>query len=253
MAMDRQGHVSHLLFSHRYFALALLVFTTFANGCASGGRGVFPNFFAAKDEAAIEDTNLADSSNVDGTVYPLGEVGKESDSAGKGTNSSTKNQSRSDVLAQETNTNRYTEVPGQNVATKTPSTPAKVVSYPGTAPSSKSSTDSVSKEPALIVLQDSREFMPLLASSSGPVLLDFYTTWCGPCRKQSQILHEMEGVAAQNGARIIKVDAEKHREIAKRFQVKVYPTLVLLKDGAVQAHNPGAIFDKQELTNWLTP
>lgn len=71
----------------------------------------------------------------------------------------------------------------------------------------------------------------ILASTQGAILLDFYADWCGPCKKLGAKLHEVEHVAAQNGARIVKVNIDHHPQIKKQLRVKSLPTLVVVKNG----------------------
>lgn len=73
----------------------------------------------------------------------------------------------------------------------------------------------------------------MIDSAPGTVLVDFYATWCGPCKTQGKILHRVEDFAAQNQARIIKVDVDQHKSLAKQLDVSTLPTLVVIKDGKV--------------------
>jgi thioredoxin 1 len=74
--------------------------------------------------------------------------------------------------------------------------------------------------------------------SSVPVLVDFYATWCAPCRMMGPIL---ERVAAQVGdrAKIVKLDVDEAPEIAAEFQVSSIPSLMLVQDGRVVARTVG--------------
>ncbi|MFN3190165.1 MAG: thioredoxin family protein [Aureliella sp.] len=110
---------------------------------------------------------------------------------------------------------------------------------------------SYTAQPALVVLNSEKQFSSLMQSSRGPVVLDFFTTWCGPCKSQSKILHEMESVAQEKGATIIKVDAEKFPKIAEQFKVKAYPTLVAVKNGAVAQRQVG-VADPKMLEQWFS-
>lgn len=73
---------------------------------------------------------------------------------------------------------------------------------------------------------------------SGVVLVDFFATWCMPCRMMAQIL---EDVAEELGdkAKIIKVDVDESSNLAKQFGVMSIPTLVIFKDGAEQEKHIG--------------
>jgi thiol-disulfide isomerase/thioredoxin len=68
------------------------------------------------------------------------------------------------------------------------------------------------------------------------VFIDFYTTWCGPCKKLDAVTWRDAGVIGVLKATAIslKLDAEKHPELAKKYAVKSFPTLLILKaDGSV--------------------
>jgi thioredoxin-like negative regulator of GroEL len=68
------------------------------------------------------------------------------------------------------------------------------------------------------------------------ILIDFFTTWCMPCKKLDETTWKDEGVAKWIGEHCValKLDAEKNVELAKRFHVEAYPTVLLLKaDGSV--------------------
>ncbi|MEY2692899.1 MAG: hypothetical protein RIT03_1290 [Bacteroidota bacterium] len=69
-----------------------------------------------------------------------------------------------------------------------------------------------------------------LIQSEKPVLVDFYATWCGPCKKLAPILKEVKD---QLGDRIsiIKIDVDKNQEIASFYQVRGVPTLLLFQNG----------------------
>ncbi len=67
-------------------------------------------------------------------------------------------------------------------------------------------------------------------TEKGTVLVDFWATWCGPCRMQGEILQGMVGKLPDN-VRIVKVNVDEAGETAARFGVRSIPTLLVMKDG----------------------
>ena len=66
--------------------------------------------------------------------------------------------------------------------------------------------------------------------AEGTTLVDFWATWCGPCRMQAPILEQLDGELG-GSVRIGKVDVDEEPELARRFGVMSIPTLVYLKNG----------------------
>ena len=69
-----------------------------------------------------------------------------------------------------------------------------------------------------------------LITSNIPVLVDFFAEWCGPCKAMKPILEELKGIKGEK-VRIVKVDVDKHKEIAAYYQIQSVPTLMIFKDG----------------------
>ena len=69
-----------------------------------------------------------------------------------------------------------------------------------------------------------------LITSNIPVLVDFFAEWCGPCKTMKPILEELKGIKGEK-VRIVKVDEDKHKEIAAYYQIQSVPTLMIFKNG----------------------
>ncbi|MCM1484473.1 MAG: thioredoxin [Muribaculaceae bacterium] len=63
-----------------------------------------------------------------------------------------------------------------------------------------------------------------------PTLVDFFATWCGPCKMQGPILEQVKRTLGDS-VNIIKVDVDKAQELSARYRVQSVPTLILFKDG----------------------
>lgn len=69
-----------------------------------------------------------------------------------------------------------------------------------------------------------------IIKSNTPTLVDFFATWCGPCKMQAPILEQVKEKVGDK-ATIIKVDIDRNRELAERYHVQSVPTLILFKNG----------------------
>lgn len=77
----------------------------------------------------------------------------------------------------------------------------------------------------------SANFEDEIIKSSKPVLVDFWASWCGPCRMLSPIVDEI--AKEQNDVKVCKINVDENQDLAAMFQVMSIPTLVLIKDGKI--------------------
>lgn len=77
-----------------------------------------------------------------------------------------------------------------------------------------------------------------------PVLVDFYTDWCGPCKMMNPILKDLKKKMG-DAINIIKVDAEKNADAAIKYNVRGVPTLILFKEGHILWQQSGVVQAKQ--------
>ena len=85
--------------------------------------------------------------------------------------------------------------------------------------------------------------------SDTPVLVDYWAEWCGPCKALAPLL---EDLAKDYGGKlkIAKVNVDENQQLARKYNIKAIPTLMLFKDGNVQASKLG-MMSKPQLTAFL--
>ena len=76
--------------------------------------------------------------------------------------------------------------------------------------------------------------------NSKAVLLDFWAEWCGPCKMIAPLLDEVAG-KYEDKLDVVKLNVDENPNVAQKFGIRSIPTLILFKDGAVQAQLMGAM------------
>ena len=80
--------------------------------------------------------------------------------------------------------------------------------------------------------------------SSVPVLVDYWAEWCGPCKMIAPTLDEI-AKDYQGKLKIAKVNVDENPQVTQKFGIRSIPTLMIFKDGSVQAQKVGAMSKSQ--------
>jgi len=101
----------------------------------------------------------------------------------------------------------------------------------------------------VVMIKSAEDFKNNVLNSDVPVLVDFWATWCGPCRMVGPIVEQLAD-EYQGKVKICKVDVDGNQELSQMYQVMSIPTLMVFKDGSLLDKKVGAA-PKQELVKMI--
>jgi thioredoxin len=94
------------------------------------------------------------------------------------------------------------------------------------------------------------DFDSEVLKATGPVVVDFWAEWCGPCRMIAPALEEIAG--SLNGkVKIVKLNVDENPQTASKYGVMSIPTLMIFKNGEMASRQVGAA-PKQKLEQWIS-
>jgi thioredoxin 1 len=94
------------------------------------------------------------------------------------------------------------------------------------------------------------DFEAEVLKATGPVVVDFWAEWCGPCRMIAPALDEISG-AMGDKVKIVKLNVDESPKTASKYGVMSIPTLMIFKGGEMASRQVGAA-PKQKLQQWIT-
>ena len=90
----------------------------------------------------------------------------------------------------------------------------------------------------MIHIENSKQFEEIV--SEGVILVDFYATWCGPCRMLSPIIEEIDN-EYEGRIKVAKLDVDECNDVANRFGINAIPAILIFKDSELKKTNVGFI------------
>ena len=118
---------------------------------------------------------------------------------------------------------------------------AKVTRYP---------QEQKNKGETMAAIEDVNDnnFEQIVLKSEVPVVVDFWAQWCGPCRKLTPVLEQIQN-EFNNSIKMVKIDTDKNTATAKEYGIASLPSVLLFKDGKVQEMMVGIMPKSAIITN----
>jgi thioredoxin 1 len=93
------------------------------------------------------------------------------------------------------------------------------------------------------------DFEEKVLNADGPVLIDYWAEWCGPCKMIAPLIHELAD-EYEGKLTVVKMDIDSNRQTPINYAIRGIPTMMIFKDGQVQATKVGAV-TKGVLTSFV--
>jgi thioredoxin 1 len=122
------------------------------------------------------------------------------------------------------------------------------VARPRAQSNTNADTPAGKKQMSIVHVSDDT-FEAEVLQADKPVLVDFWAEWCGPCKMIAPLLEQVAGEYADR-LQVAKVDVEASQGTAMKFGIRSIPTLMLFRDGVVQAQHVGML-SKEQLSQLL--
>ncbi len=99
-----------------------------------------------------------------------------------------------------------------------------------------------------VITVTKENFEQEVVNSDKPVVLDFWATWCGPCKSFSPIFDKVS--TSNTGVKFVKINVDEEKELAAQFGIRGIPYIALFNEGEQVAAKTGAM-NEQVFTTWL--